>query len=153
PLGELALLTGGGTMNIGGGKLSRVPMNGGSPLLVDHSIWTAEWSRDGATLALVRAVNGASQLEFPPGKVLYRTSGWLSAVRFSPRGDEIAFLEHPLRHDDSGGLKLLALKGGVKTISDGWVSISGVAWHPKRAEIWFSAAREGEPRSVWAAMR
>jgi Tol biopolymer transport system component len=152
-LGELALLTGGGTSNIGGGKLSRVPMNGGSPLLVDQSVWTAEWSRDGKTLALVRAINGASQLEFPPGKVLYRTSGWLGSLRFSPFGDEIAFLEHPLRHDDSGGLKVLALNGGVKSVSDGWVSITGAAWHPMRKEIWFSAAREGEPRSVWTVAR
>src|SRR5262249_11156453 len=60
-LGELALMQAGGTMNIGGGKLFRVPMNGGSPLLVDRSIWTAEWSRDGRALALVRAVGGASQ--------------------------------------------------------------------------------------------
>jgi DNA-binding winged helix-turn-helix (wHTH) protein len=150
--GELALLNGGGTMNIGGAKLSRVPMNGGAPLLVDQSIVTAEWSRDGRTLALVRAVNGSSQLEFPPGKVLYRTAGSLSGVRFSPAADAIAFIEHPVRHDDSGGLKLLSLRGGpVQSLSDDWVSITGLAWHPKRCEIWFSAAREGEPRSIWAA--
>jgi DNA-binding winged helix-turn-helix (wHTH) protein/dipeptidyl aminopeptidase/acylaminoacyl peptidase len=152
-LGELALLNGGGTMNIGGGRLSRVPMNGGSPLLLDQGIVAAEWSRDGRALALVRASKGASQLEFPPGKVLYHTSGWLSGIRFSPAGDEIAFIEHPLRHDDSGDLKLLSLRAGVKTLSPDWVSITGAAWHPKRGEIWFSAARGGEPRSIWAATR
>jgi DNA-binding winged helix-turn-helix (wHTH) protein len=151
--GELALLAGGGTMNIGGGRLYRVPMNGGSPLLVDQSIWTAEWSRDGRAIALVRAIHGASQLEFPAGKVLYRTSGWLSSVRFSPAGDEIAFVEHPLRHDDRGGLKLLSLAGTVKTLSDDWESITGAAWDPRRAEIWFSAARQGAPRSIWAVTR
>jgi DNA-binding winged helix-turn-helix (wHTH) protein/Tol biopolymer transport system component len=152
-LGELALLRGGGTMNIAGANLSRVPMNGGSPVPLDQGIVTAEWSRDGRALALVRASSGANQLEFPAGKILYRTSGWLSGIRFSPAGDEIAFIEHPLRHDDSGGLKLLSLRGGVKSISDNWVSITGAAWHAKRGEIWFSAARGGEPRSIWAATR
>ncbi len=153
-LGELALLSGGGTSNIGGAKLARVPMNGGSPVPFDQGIWTAEWARDGRTLALVRVINGASQLEFPPGKILYRTSGWLSNIRFSPTSHELAFIEHPLRHDDSGALKLLSLRDGrVKSLSDEWTSITGVAWHPKRNEIWFSAARDGEPRAIWAATR
>src|SRR5215813_3745782 len=148
-LGELALLTGGGLSNIGGGKLSRAPLNGGEPLLIDQNVWTAEWAPDGRALALVRAIHGSSRLEFPAGKVLYQTSGSISSVRFSPKGDEIVFIEHPLRHDDSGDLKLLTLSSGVKTLSAGWVSMTGAAWHPKRGEIWFSAAREGEPRSIW----
>jgi DNA-binding winged helix-turn-helix (wHTH) protein len=82
-LGELALLNGGGTMNIGGGKLSRVPMNGGSPLLLDQGIVAAEWSRDGRAIALVRASKGASQLEFPPraAKIAIRF-GWNRLISY-----------------------------------------------------------------------
>jgi hypothetical protein len=128
-------------------------MNGGAPLVVDERIVTAEWSRDGGSMAVVRASNGTNQLEFPPGKVRYRTPGWLSSLRFSPSGDELAFIEHPLRHDDSGSLKLLSLRGNIRTISEDWVSITGLGWHPSLGEVWFSAAREGEPRGIWAATR
>ena len=152
-LGELALLRTSGTSNIAGGKLSRVPMNGGSPLLVDQAVTSAEWAPDSRTLAVVRATGGSSQLEFPSGKPLYRTSGWLSNLRFSPSGNEIAFLEHPVRHDNSGSVKLINRKGGVETVSEGWASITGLAWHPSGKELWFSGARDGEPRSIWAATR
>src|SRR5262249_8249096 len=85
--GELALLCCGGTMNIGGGKLYRVSINGSDPSFVDQAIMTAEWSRDGSKLAVVRASNGQNQLEYPAGKAIYSTSGWLSNVRISPRSD------------------------------------------------------------------
>jgi DNA-binding winged helix-turn-helix (wHTH) protein/Tol biopolymer transport system component len=149
--GELALLKPGGTMNIGGGALSRVPMNGGAPFEVDRGIMGAEWSADGSKLALVRAIKGASQLEFPPGQVLYRTAGWLANVRISRDNSRIAFVEHPVRHDDAGSVKLIdAAGGGQRTLCGGWSSVGGLAWHPSGKEIWFTAAREGGMRSVWA---
>jgi hypothetical protein len=42
------------------------------------------------------------RLEYPMGRVLYETSGWVSDVRFSPGGDKIAFLDYPLWPDDRG---------------------------------------------------
>jgi DNA-binding winged helix-turn-helix (wHTH) protein len=75
--GELALLSSNGTMNIGGGKLFRAPMNGSDPSFVDTGIMTAEWSRDGTKLALVRAAKGRNQIEYPPGNVIYTTPGWV----------------------------------------------------------------------------
>jgi hypothetical protein len=71
--GELALLTQEGVAPIMGSVLSRVPVNGGAPVLVDRNVMSADWSSDGTTLALVRAVEGVNQLEFPPRHVLYRT--------------------------------------------------------------------------------
>ena len=93
--GELALLTQQGVTPITGSVLSRVPMNGGSPVLVDRNVMSADWSSDGSTVALVRAVEGVNQIEFPPGHVLYRTPGWLGSIRVSPRNDVIAFFEYP----------------------------------------------------------
>jgi DNA-binding winged helix-turn-helix (wHTH) protein/WD40 repeat protein len=148
--GELALLSSGGTMNIGGGKLFRVPMNGSDPSFVDQAIMSAEWSRDGARLALIRAVNGQNQLEYPAGKVVYRTSGWLSHPRISPLSDNtVAVVEHPVRHDDAGRVRLISA-GKNKVLGGDWASISGLAWRPSGAEIWFTASRDAGPRSVWA---
>ncbi|MGH9658441.1 MAG: TolB family protein, partial [Bryobacteraceae bacterium] len=40
--------------------------------------------------------------------------------------------------------------GGARVLSDGWASVVGLAWHPSEEEVWFTAARENRPRSVWA---
>src|SRR5260370_28839473 len=137
-------------MNIGGGKLSRVPLNGSAPSHVDGGIMTAEWSRDGGRLALVRAIEGQNQLEFPAGKVVWRSPGSLANVRFSPVSDAIAYIEHPIRHDDSGRVRLLQPGGPSRILGGDWISASGLAWHPSGKEIWFTASRDGGPRSLWA---
>src|SRR5262245_25626582 len=88
---------------IRGGTLARLSMaGGGSPREVLNDVMWADWSPDGKQLAIIREVGGAQQLEYPIGKVLYRTAGWLESVRVSPRGDQVAFLNHPARSDDGG---------------------------------------------------
>src|SRR5208282_5223239 len=84
------------------GTLARVPLNGGSPRPVLENVQWADWSPDGNNLAIVRDVNGRNRLEFPIGKVLYETSGWISHPRVSRKGDLVAFLDHPLPGDDGG---------------------------------------------------
>jgi DNA-binding winged helix-turn-helix (wHTH) protein/Tol biopolymer transport system component len=148
--GELAVLAAGETMNITGGTLFRVPMNGGAPLEIGRNVMSAEWSPDGNALAVVHAVRGENLLEFPIGKELYRTSGWLNSMRFSPDGRNIAFSEHPVRHDDAGAVMLIDLRGRILAASRDWDSVSGLAWHPRAHEIWFTATRRGSLRSVWA---
>ena len=148
--GELALLTYGGTMNISGGVLSRVPMNGGAPLEVGRNIMAGEWSPDGNALAVVHAIQGQNWLEFPIGKVLFRTPGSLSSPRFSPDGQKLAFVEHPVRHDDSGAVIVIDLRGKIQGRLPDWSSVSGLAWHPRSREVWFTAARTSSLRSVWA---
>lgn len=51
---------------------------------------------DGKTLAIVRRANRKVQLEYPEGKLIYATSGYLDYVRVSPSGKEVAFAEHPV---------------------------------------------------------
>lgn len=136
--GELALLAGGGTANINGSDLFRVPLNGGAPLLAERNIMAADWSPDGRQFALVRATKGLNQLEYPVGKRLYTTAGWLNHVRVAPRGGLVAFLHHPIRHDDRGGVLVADSAGKVTALSDGWASISGMAWYPSSGEIWFT---------------
>jgi len=67
----------------------------------------------------------------------------------APRGDQIAFVEHPVRNDNRGSVKLTDLAGHVRMLSGEWTEVGGIAWHPS-GEIWFTAARDGAPKSLWA---
>ncbi|MEO5742709.1 MAG: winged helix-turn-helix domain-containing protein [Vicinamibacterales bacterium] len=147
--GELALLSSDGTMPLTGGTLSRVPMNGGAPVPVERNVMSADWSADGGRLAIVRAINGTNQLEFPIGTLIHKTSGWISGVRVSPDGVRLAFIAHPVRHDNQGAVKV-AERGSVRTLSGSWSNAGGVAWHPGSNEVWFTASHDGAQKSLWA---
>src|SRR5262249_18621556 len=125
---------------------------GSDPSFVDQAVMTAEWSRDGAKVALVRADKGQNQVEYPAGNVVYRTSGWVSNLRLAPQRDGLAFVEHPIRHDDAGRVRLISA-GENRVLGGDWASVSGLAWNPPGAEIWFTASRDEGPRSVWAVSR
>ncbi|HMF97883.1 MAG TPA: winged helix-turn-helix domain-containing protein [Vicinamibacterales bacterium] len=148
--GELALLSSDGNSPINGGALGRVAMNGGSPLTIDRNIMSADWAADGG-LAVVRAIDGVNQLEFPVGHVLYKTAGWISSVRIAPHDDRLAFIEHPVRHDNRGTVRLIDPGRPVRSLTPEWANAGGIAWHPASNEVWFTASRDGEPKSLWAA--
>jgi hypothetical protein len=93
------------------GTLARAPLVGGAPREVLEHVQWADWAPDGTSLAVVRDYNGQNRLEYPIGKVLYETGGWISHPRFSPQGDKIAFLDHPVQGDDSGSLAVVDLQG------------------------------------------
>ena len=132
------------------GTLSREPLNGGAPRPVLEDVQWADWSPDGNNLAIVRDVGGRNQLEFPIGKTLYQTSGWISHPRVSRSGDTIAFLDHPLPGDDGGSVKIVDLKGNVKTLSGDFQTVQGLAWSADSREIWFTAADLGLKRAIFA---
>ena len=44
---------------------------------------------------------------------------------------------------------LTDLAGNTQTLSGEWTNVGGLAWHPS-GEIWFTAARDGAPKSLWA---
>jgi eukaryotic-like serine/threonine-protein kinase len=132
------------------GTLARVPLNGGSPRPVLENVQWADWSPDGNNLAIVRDVGGRNQLEFPIGKVLYQTSGWISHPRVSRKGDWVAFLDHPLPGDDAGSVKIVDLSGNVKAVAPEFQTAQGLAWSADGAEIWFTAADLGLKRAIYA---
>jgi len=81
--GELALLSIDGTMPITGGVLFRVPMNGrAAACRTERHVGRLDAER---RLAIVRATSGVTQIELPAGRSIYRTSGWISSLRVSPR--------------------------------------------------------------------
>jgi eukaryotic-like serine/threonine-protein kinase len=132
------------------GTLARVSLAGNAPRELMSNVERADWSPDGQ-LAIVRRVGHKSRLEFPVGKVLYENSGWIDSPRFSPRGDAIAFLSHPVFPDDRGSVAIVDLPSGKrKMLSAYWESMRGLAWSPHGDEVWFGAARSGVSRALYA---
>jgi eukaryotic-like serine/threonine-protein kinase len=132
------------------GTLGEVSVTGGSPRQVAEAVDWADWSPDGKTLAVVRATAGKHRLEFPLGHVLYETAGWISHLRVSPKGDQIAFLDHAIYPDDRGAVSIVDLRGRKNALSTGWETEEGLAWSPDGKEVWFSAARAGLERRIYA---
>ena len=132
------------------GTLARAPLVGGAPREVLEQVQWADWSADGNTLAVVRDFGGRNRLEFPIGKPLYETGGWVGHPRVSPNGDLIAFIDHPVQGDDRGTLAVVDLAGHKKDLSDEWYTIQGLAWSPNGKEIWFTASKSGVDRTLYA---
>ncbi len=86
--GEMAVLLNSHNVDpyINVGTLARVPLGGGAPREVLENVQWADWSPDGTNFAVVREFGGLSRLEYPIGKVLYQTGGWLSHPRVSAQG-------------------------------------------------------------------
>jgi eukaryotic-like serine/threonine-protein kinase len=152
PEGEMAVLLNSHNIDpyINTGTLGRVPLGGGAPREVLENVQWADWSPDGTNFAVVREFGGLSRLEYPIGKVLYQTGGWLSHPRVGPKGDVVAFIEHPVRRDDAGSIAVVDLSGKKKTLSTGWETAWGLGWSPNGSEIWFSSTRLGYGRYLSA---
>jgi Tol biopolymer transport system component len=132
------------------GTLARVPLSGGAPRVLLSDVEDADWEPKAESLAVAHVVNGVSRLEYPVGRVLYESSGWMDSLRFSPRGDVIAFADHPLRGDDRGSVAIVDLAGKKTILSSGWETLDGVVWAPGAKELWFCGSARGSSDTVWA---
>jgi len=117
------------------GTLARVPLAGGAPREVVENVQDADWSPDGKDLAVIsNPASGRARLEFPVGRVLAESSGWLSDVRISPDGKTAAVFDHAERGDNAGQLVFIdaatqkrtdgPLIGGTSKFA--WTSDGGV---------------------------
>jgi len=125
------------------GTLARMPMGGGAPREILTDVRDADWTPDGSDLAIIRRVQGKDRLEYPIGKVLHQSAGYLSDLRFSRAGDRIAFFEHPTEWDDRGAVAVVDLKGQHRILTDGYWGLEGLAWSPDGKRILFGGALEG----------
>jgi len=126
------------------GTLALAPLSGGSarPLLEDVS--DADITPDGRDLAVARFDKDQQVLEFPIGRPLYRTSGWIDHPAIAPDGKQVAFLDHPVKGDDRGYVAMVDASGKIKRLTQEWASIKGLVWARRRGELWFSASVGGE---------
>ncbi|MGH9499802.1 MAG: protein kinase domain-containing protein [Terriglobales bacterium] len=132
------------------GTLARAMLSGGTPRPVENDIEFADWTPDGKDLAIVRRVAGRTRLEFPVGKVLYETVGWIGNPRFSPHGDSIAFIDHISLVGDPGTVAVVDLAGHKKVLTQSFDSAQGLAWSPTGDEILFTATPAGGARALRA---
>jgi serine/threonine protein kinase/Tol biopolymer transport system component len=147
--GELAIILGTGRT----GTLARVSLMGGSPREITDAVEAADWAPDGKDLAIVRRTPQQVTVEFPIGKIL--ASGplgapWFSAVRVSPTGSQVAYLEHLSGVENSGWVVVSDLAGRTRRLTDRWESVLGMCWAPGGRELWFTAAKTGNARWLHA---
>jgi eukaryotic-like serine/threonine-protein kinase len=122
------------------GTLARVSEGGGAAREILEDVWDADISRDGKQFAVVRSAGGRQRLEYPIGKVLFKTNGYISHPRISPDGKRVAFLEHPVYGDDRGYLDLVDASANAKRLTFESQGEEGVTWSPDGEEIWYGAA-------------
>ncbi len=135
------------------GTLARAPMAGGTPREVLEGVQDADWSPDGKDLAVIHVVGETYRLEYPIGKVLYEPEPptWLSDLRLSPRGDRLAFVEHPVPRDQRGQILVVGTDGQKRNLASGFTALGGTSWSPDASEVWFCATRaSGGPHQIGA---
>ncbi|HKM86785.1 MAG TPA: protein kinase [Terriglobales bacterium] len=130
------------------GTVAQLSIGADAPRDLLDNVEEADWTPDGSGLAVLHVVAGKGRLEYPIGKVLYETAGWISNLRFSPKGDRLAFIDHPLLGDDGGTISVVDLSGKKSDLTERWASAFGLAWSPSGEEIWFTATSSGFSRSL-----
>jgi dipeptidyl aminopeptidase/acylaminoacyl peptidase len=129
--------------------LSHVPLSGGAPRETLDGVESADWSRDGAQLAVIRS-QPRYQIEFPIGHVLWTPpAGWASDLRIAPDQQRVAFFEHPTHGDNRGNVCVVDLNGHKTVLSTGWSALMGLAWSPSGKEIWFTGTNTGGNFSLY----
>ena len=132
------------------GTLARAPLSGSAPRSILENVQDADWSPDGNDIAVARYIDQRFRLEYPIGKVLYETAGWISFPRVSPQGDMVAFLDHSIFGDDRGAVAVVDLAGHKRTLSPEYASTQALAWNSEGNELWFSAATTGSAADLYA---
>ena len=120
------------------GVLARAPLTGAAPRAVLNDVQDADWGPEDK-IAVAHFVGERFRLEYPVGHVLYETGGYISNVRVSPKGDLVAFADHPVLGDNSGTVAVVDSSGRKRSLS-ALQGIIGIAWAPSGKEVWFSGS-------------
>jgi Tol biopolymer transport system component len=113
------------------GTLAVTGLAGGAPRELYTDIVGADWSPDGANMALVRRVGNASRLEFPVGTVVHEAPTILPP-RVSPDGRRVCFFAGV-----SYGELWVADRGGTaRLLANDLVRGGHCAWTADGREVW-----------------
>ncbi|HEX5215994.1 MAG TPA: protein kinase [Vicinamibacterales bacterium] len=138
--GELAILTDAHFIGqrLYKGTLSRMSIEG-NPRPWMSDVREADWNPDGSDMAIVRTNNGVDELEYPIGKKLYSSTGYISDPRVSPDGTRVAFMDHQLKFDDRGWVRVVDNAGKVTTVAGEFWGEEGLAWTSDGTSVLFAA--------------
>jgi tRNA A-37 threonylcarbamoyl transferase component Bud32/Tol biopolymer transport system component len=125
------------------GTLARMPLAAAAPREVLEAVTAADWSPDGKELAVIRRVGDRSRLEFPIGKVLAESAGYLSDVHVSPLGDRVAFMPHALSGDNRGPLVVVDREGKEIARSPEYWGLEGMTWTSDGQRVIYSGSVTG----------
>jgi serine/threonine protein kinase len=142
--GELAVIVGAVPIvhRLFAGTLARMSLDGAARPWMEN-VREADWSPDGANLAVIRIEGGADRLEYPAGTKLHEARvGYLSDLRVSPDGKKVAFFEHPVKYDNRGAVKVVDERGQVTLLAGGYSMVEGLTWSADGGSVFYSAAPE-----------
>jgi len=140
--GEMAILLGSTAIGVEG-TLARAPLSGGAPREILENVVDADWSPDGASLAVSHTVGTRNRIEFPIGTALAENAGRPPInLRISPKGDLLAYFEYDNAVGDYA-VTVVDLHGNKRILSRGWTGTGGLAWSAKGDEIWFCGTKTG----------
>jgi eukaryotic-like serine/threonine-protein kinase len=129
--------------NVRPGVLARASLSGATPRPILSDVQDADWGPDNQ-IAVARYAEGHFRIEYPIGHVLYEPAiGYVSNVRVSPKGDLVAFAEHPTFGDDAGNVAIVDSSGRKRTVSPHLAAMEGMNWVPAGKEVWFTGAEVG----------
>ncbi|MBK7368247.1 MAG: protein kinase [Candidatus Eisenbacteria bacterium] len=112
------------------GTLARASLAGGGVRPLQKDVVAADWSPDGKSMAVIRFRGNDCMLEYPPGKALFQTEGWLNRCRVSPDGSRVAFANHVRSGEGEAEVCVVDRDGHVSTLQRDIINLSGVAWSP-----------------------
>ena len=142
--GQMALLN-------AAGELQSAPVTGGAPRTVAEGVALAAWSPDGRELAIIHTIDGRDLLEYPPGKVLYESPGYISDPRVSRDGRAIYLVDHPLKGDGAGFVRRIDRAGKTTILSPHYSLLEGLSVPKDGDDVLYTAAVEGSQSSMYLA--
>jgi eukaryotic-like serine/threonine-protein kinase len=131
------------------GTLAEAQISGSTPRGQLDEVIAADYAPDGKSRAVSRIASHRVQLEYPIGKVIYSTSGYIDFVRISPDGQVVAFAEHPVYDDDRGWVAVVDQQGHHKQLTSEYPSLQGVAWSRTGKEVWYTASEASTDRVLY----
>jgi hypothetical protein len=101
-------------------------------------------------MAIIDHPDAEWRLQYPVGKILWQGANWISDVRVSGNGKNMAYFRHPPNVDDRGEVMVVEESGKPRVLSGDWESLAGLAWDPPGKEVWFSASHTGKEFCIHA---